>query len=220
MSTSFYVYAYIRSRESKIAPAGTPYYIGKGKGNRAWARNSKGKHSKYSKITVPKDLTKIVILEKNLTEIGALAIERRLIRWWGRQDKNTGILQNGTDGGDGSAGHMALSGSNHPRYGKPGTMLGKFLTEETKEKMRGPKKNKQNMTFNKNNNTVVSCPFCFKKGQLTNMKRWHFSNCKANPDRQEIVPKYVTCSVCNITTTQSPNFYRRHNNNCTYDQSA
>ena len=90
----YYVYAYIRSKDSKTAKAGTPYYIGKGKGKRAW--------SKQHRISIPSDSSFIVILENNLSNVGALALERRYIKWYGRVDNNTGILRNLTDGGDGT----------------------------------------------------------------------------------------------------------------------
>lgn len=93
--SGFYIYAYIRNQTSARGQKGTPYYIGKGKGYRAYVD--------HKNIPVPKDLDYIVIMEENLTELGALALERRYIRWYGKIIDGSGILHNMNDGGTGGS---------------------------------------------------------------------------------------------------------------------
>lgn len=122
----FYIYAYIRSNDSSTAKAGTPYYIGKGCGDRAWR--------KHGKLNKPRDKSLIIVLESNLSEIGALALERRYIEWYGRKVNNTGILHNISDGGQSSSGTIAwnngephsIQTKNKISNTKTGVKLGKY----------------------------------------------------------------------------------------------
>ena len=86
----YYTYAFLREDR-------TPYYIGKGKGNRAYRRRDKG-------IKPPKDKSKILILKQNLTEEESFRHEVYMIAVFGRKDLGTGILHNRTNGGDGVSG--------------------------------------------------------------------------------------------------------------------
>lgn len=122
--SGFYVYAYLREKMSKTANAGSPYYIGKGFGQRAYFKNKRH-------VQPPSNNNNIVILEANLSEIGALALERRMIRWYGRKDLGTGILANMTDGGDG------ISNPNKQTRKKLADgQLGRKHTEDHKNKAR------------------------------------------------------------------------------------
>jgi hypothetical protein len=112
---TYYVYAYLRQD-------GSPYYIGKGKGIRAWRKRKE-------EIKPPSDRRLVVILENNLSNVGALALERRMIRWYGRKDQGTGILRNLTDGGDGAAGVKWTIERRQQASGRK-------MTAEQKEKIR------------------------------------------------------------------------------------
>jgi predicted GNAT superfamily acetyltransferase len=99
----YYIYAYLRKKDF------TPYYVGKGCSKRAWM--------KHNNVKTPNNKQLIVIMEFNLTELGAFALERRYIKWYGRKELNTGILLNRTDGGEGASrpGHLnAMYGKHTP----------------------------------------------------------------------------------------------------------
>ena len=101
---NYYTYAYFDDNN-------IPYYIGKGKGKRAWDKN----HS----VPVP-STEKIVILKDNLTEEDAFKHEIYLIEILGRKSQGTGILENIHSGGCQPPGFVRHS-------------------EETKQKMRNRK---------------------------------------------------------------------------------
>jgi hypothetical protein len=134
------------------------------------------------------DVTRIVILEKNLTNVGSLALERRMIQWYGRKDLSTGILHNRTDGGEGGQGlkpkpftdtHKAnmraawekrrlvpvstetRAKMSSAHIGRPSPNLGLLI---------GHNKNKKLKTF--------KCVHCDVKTTNGNLKRWHNDNCK------------------------------------------
>ena len=95
--TDYYVYAYLRQRDSKRASAGTPYYIGKGQGYRI--------HEKNGHPFLPKKERRIKIAE-NLTEQDALDLEMELIEEYGRiKYDEGGILYNMSLGGEGYSIH-------------------------------------------------------------------------------------------------------------------
>ena len=141
MDNDYYTYAYLR--EDK-----TPYYIGKGRGKRAY--------DKRRTIKPPADKSRILFLKKGLTEAEAFKHEVYMIFVLGRKDLGTGILRNRTNGGEGASGavrseearnklSVANSGENNPMYGVPWTeaqkkaqserMSGKAKTDEHKKKI-------------------------------------------------------------------------------------
>jgi len=120
----YYTYAYLR--EDK-----TPYYIGKGQGNRIYKKGT-------GEVHPPKDKSRIIFLKQNLTEEQAFKHEIYMIDVFGRKDLGTGILRNMSDGGEGASG--AIRSDEFRRKlseaQKGNTkMLGKTHSEETRRKM-------------------------------------------------------------------------------------
>ena len=131
MNYEYYVYLYLRDN-------GTPYYCGKGKGKRAYRKGAS---------------KKIKLVAVHLSENEAFTLEKRLIALYGRKDLGTGILNNKTDGGEGSSGAVrstesrrrisntkkGVSPSEKHRKNISNALKGKTLTETHRIALRKPR---------------------------------------------------------------------------------
>jgi hypothetical protein len=135
MTRRYYTYAYLREN-------GTPYYIGRGCGRRAYQR-----HGKFVKVP---DKSRILFLKKELSYSDSVKHEIYMISVYGRKSDG-GVLINRTTGGEGTRGfshpqtpetrliisqklsiawsegrHHDVSGSNNPnKEGLPGDKNGR-----------------------------------------------------------------------------------------------
>ena len=137
----YYTYAYLRED-------GTPYYIGKGKGQRI--------NQPHGKPCNRPPLDRRIKLKTNLTEEEAFKHEVYMIVIFGRKDLGTGILYNKSNGGEGNSGLImsqesrekmskAGKGKKKPpghgekvskaRKGKPSPLRGRVMPEEHKRKI-------------------------------------------------------------------------------------
>ena len=184
MADKHYVYSYLRED-------GTPYYIGKGKGNRAWKSHTRINGTEL----LPKDNSRIVILIENISEEVSTNMEIFLIGYYGRKDLGTGILRNMTDGGEGLSGHRQ-SEESRKKNSDSQIKIRQSMTKEERSKIFGSH-GKDNPAYGKApsdeqierkrmeklSSPVIECPHCKEKVDHMNYGRWHGDNCK------EIAPR-------------------------------
>jgi hypothetical protein len=95
----FYTYLWLRDN-------GTPYYVGKGKGRRAFVRND------HKQNPPTKDR---IVIQSFVSESDAFDAEKFLIDYYGRLNLGTGCLRNLTDGGENPPNHKGLKRSKSTR---------------------------------------------------------------------------------------------------------
>ncbi|QBQ74634.1 hypothetical protein BcepSauron_254 [Burkholderia phage BcepSauron] len=151
---NFYVYQLRRADQS------LPFYVGKGKDDRAWDHTRpynlrKDKSFKANVIRAAhREGVEIVveIVHTNLTSVAAIDLEEYWIDFYGRRDTGTGCLANLTDGREGTSGFKwseeakaklmeALAVANNTREAraaKSKALLGKKRVAELKPRKKKP----------------------------------------------------------------------------------
>jgi hypothetical protein len=180
---------------------GTPYYVGKGRGKRAWV---KGK----GEVRPPKDPSRIIITHWGLTELWALAMERWLIRWYGRKDLGTGILRNKTDGGEGTSGHIPSKERRRQQSEITKRLLAEGKIKPIGEYVRGKKQSPEQVT--KRIKPHIGAKRPKETGERIAAKA------KGRVQSKETIEKrilYVTCEHCGAVVDKG-NHTRWHGDKC------
>lgn len=142
MGKENYVYLHIKLTN------GEPFYVGKGKDNRAF---DKRQRSKWWNNIVNKYGYDIIFIEKGLTNDEAIEREIYWIDRIGRKDKNKGPLVNMTDGGEGFRGKHTEESKKKISINNARGFSGKSHSDESKKKI--SEKNIGNSNANDNKKT-------------------------------------------------------------------
>ena len=169
-----------------------PFYIGIGsKNNYDRAYCVKKRNRIWNSIYSTSDIeVEIIVDGLNWEQIKEKEVE--FIKLYGRIDNNTGILANLTNGGAGMLG-FKFSKSARANMSKA-QKLKAPVSEETRKKLslastnrigpwKGKKFSKEHIDNIKQSlvgkkKPIIECPHCKKIGGASQMKQWHFKNCK------------------------------------------
>ena len=179
----YYVYEYLRED-------GTPYYIGKGSGFRAYAKRP------YK----PNDKSRINIIKDCLSEDEAFNLEIELISKYGRKDLGTGILKNKTVGGEG----YALSDETKQKLSnsaKGRSPWNKGLTATTDKRVSKNAKSRAKVRYSEETKQA------FRKPKSEEAKK----NMSAGQVGKKYPKKPCVCCGKEITTNAMASHMRTHN---------
>lgn len=130
LSRDFYVYVH---KYASGPQKGDVFYVGKGKGKRAWERY--GRNTYWDRIVKKYDYC-VCIVENDMYEVCAFTLEKLLIGFYGIEN-----LANLTLGGEGSSGRVPTFTDDHRRKisisktGPNNAMYGKPLSQEHRDKI-------------------------------------------------------------------------------------
>lgn len=138
-SNCYYTY------QLRIEDEPLPFYVGKGRGNRAWEhlspyrQDTSHKSNKISKAQNQGRNILVEFLEVDLCEFDAHLWEVFYISLYGRADKGIGCLTNKTDGGEGVSGYTfsaeARKRMSEQRAGENSPWFGRNHSEQSRRKL-------------------------------------------------------------------------------------
>jgi group I intron endonuclease len=166
------VYRHIRLDTNDV------FYIGVGK-NEKRAYEINFRRNSYWRNIIKNTKYKVEITHKDICYEEALSIEKYLISFYGRSNKNEGTLCNLTDGGEGTLGILVSEETRNKFRGENNYMFGKTHSEEVRERM-------VNIITEKMKNPEVRKRISDKKKGTITSENVKIKLIKSSPKRKEI----------------------------------